>query len=151
MIGETLAFELLQRLGLYKPLDHHYKVFEGQRKQCESPIEILFWNTAYFELSRFGEFSPQMPVGPYRIDFTLTEIPDAPTVKVAIELDGHDYHKSVGQRNWDTERDRYLMRNGWQVIRFTGSQVYQDTQKCVEEAKELIAEFIYWRATGGQR
>jgi len=150
MINLELGLNILERLGLYKPLDHGYKVFEAQRQRCESPIEMLFWNTAYFELSKFGEFSPQMPIGPYRLDFTLTEIPDAPFVKIAIEIDGHDYHKTKSQRDNDSARDRYLQRNGWNVIRFTGGQVYNDPQRCVEEAKELIAEFIYWKTTGGR-
>jgi len=150
MIGESLALKLLSRLGLYRPMEQHYKMFEVSREKCESPIEILFWNTAYFELSKFGEFSPQMPVGPYRVDFTLTEIPDAPLVKIAIEIDGHDGHKTKSQRDHDTQRERYLLKNRWRVIRFTGGQVYRDAARCVEEAKELIAGYIYWEATGGR-
>lgn len=146
MIAENVLLGILGRLGLYKPTGHSYKVFDILREQCESPIEIAFWNVGYFELSRFGNFIPQVSVGPYRLDFALIEIPEAPRLKVAIELDGHDYHKTKTQRNHDTQRERYLMRNGWQVIRFTGSQIHNDAAACVMETVELVKEYISWLA-----
>ena len=144
MIAENILLGILAKLGLYKPLDHPYRVFNLESKKCESPLEIAFWNVGYFELSQFGDFAPQIPFGPYRLDFALTNIPEAPTLKIAIEIDGYDYHKSKEQRNNDTRRDRYLMRNGWQVIRFTGSQIHENTADCVQEAVGLVKEYISW-------
>lgn len=142
--GEGLVLSLLEWLGFYRPLDYHYKRIERLRTQCESPIEVAFWNTAYFELSKFGDFAPQIPVGIYRLDFALTDIEAAPILKVAIEIDGHEYHKSQEQREHDSAKDRYLMRNRWQVVRFTGSQVFNDAQGCVRETVELVNEYIHW-------
>ena len=144
MIAEKLTLGILARLGLYRPLGHRYKVFHKQREMCESPVELAFWNVSYFELSKLGDFAPQIPFGPYRLDFALTNVPEAPLLKIAIEIDGYDYHKSKEQRTYDTKRDRYLMCNGWQVIRFTGSQIHEDTSACVQETIELVKEYIGW-------
>jgi very-short-patch-repair endonuclease len=144
MIAENLAIKLLHRLGLFQPASLPYDVFEAQRERCESPMEVAFWNAGYFELSKLGDFAPQMTVGPYRIDFTLTGIPETRFLKVAIEIDGHEGHKTKEQRNHDTERERYLQRHNWKVIRFTGSQVYRDAGACVIEARDLIKHWIFY-------
>ena len=59
MIGKA-TLGILEWLGLYKPIDHQYKRFELLREQCESPIEIAFWNVGYFELSELGDFANEL-------------------------------------------------------------------------------------------
>lgn len=98
----------------------------------ESPIEEMFWNEA---LTRIYGIVPQYEIGPYRVDFAI------PDKKVAIELDGHDYHKTKEQRTNDAQRERYLELEGWRVIRFTGTEVYKDAIACVEQANELIEKW----------
>ncbi len=51
---------------------------------------------------------------------------------------GHDFHKTRQQRTNDAKRDRYLQMNGWQVIRFTGTEIHRDVFGCIEEAKKII-------------
>ena len=57
---------------------------------------------------------------------------------MVLELDGHDFHKTRQQRTRDAKRDRYLQMNGWQVIRFTGTEIHHDVLGCIEEAKKII-------------
>lgn len=98
--------------------------------RCESPIEELFFEAC----RKYGvEVMPQYEIGRYRIDFVM------PEQKVAIELDGHDYHKTKAQRTNDTERERYLQKQGWQVIRFTGTEIYKNVQQCVQDVIDIIA------------
>jgi very-short-patch-repair endonuclease len=80
----------------------------------------------------------------YRVDFALTDVPGVPLLNVVIELDGHDYHSTQVQRNNDTARDRRLMRAGWQVVRFTGSQINRDCAGCVRETVALVKEWRKW-------
>ena len=115
--------------------------FDRLSKRLESPIERRFWAHGYGPLSALGRFTPQLRVEGYRVDFALTNIPDTQLLKVVIELDGHDFHSSPEQRNYDTERDRYLLRRGWQVIRFTGSQINRDCEGCVRETVESVREW----------
>ena len=147
MIAELQA---MAKLGLLKLIDYDHARFEALAAHCQSPIEKIYWSTAYFTLSKIGTITPQLPVGQYRVDFTLTDIPEAPLVKVAIELDGHEYHKSKEQRQKDYERERYLQRQGWKIIRFTGSEVYGDVQACVEETVSLVNEYVYWLGFEGE-
>lgn len=52
----------------------------------------------------------------------------------AIELDGHDFHeRTKEQARKDRSRERAFIAAGWQVLRFTGSEVYEDAEACVEE------------------
>ena len=94
----------------------------------ESPIEKLFYELAQYELNLYAQHS----VGPYRLDFAI------PEKLIAIELDGHDYHKTKEQRTHDAKRDRYLSEHGWTVLRFTGTEIYRDTRSCVEQICRIV-------------
>lgn len=99
---------------------------------CESPIEVKYLEAIYPELP---QITPQYQVNGYRLDFAL------PDKQIAIELDGHEFHKTKEQRTNDAERERHLELSGWRVIRFTGSEIYQDVNKCVNQTMKLIAKW----------
>ena len=92
--------------------------------------------------------------GKYRIDFTVDFIEAIvncpidsifcnneqeifsrfPEPLVGIEIDGHQWHeKTKEQARRDKERERFLVAAGWKILRFTGSEVFNDTDKCVCE------------------
>lgn len=118
--------------------------FERLAKRLESPIERLFWQWAYKALSKWGTLTPQVNIKGYRVDFALTDIPNVPLLKIAIELDGHEWHKTVEQRNDDYRRDRVLMKAGWKVVRFTGAEIYGDCAGCVAEIADLVRVWVKW-------
>lgn len=127
----------------FKRKDPQQIRFVRLANRLESPIERRFWVHAYGPLSALGIFTPQVNAGGYRLDFAFT-MPSVPLLKVAIELDGHDYHSSQEQINYDTARDRALLRTGWQVVRFTGSQINRDCEGCVRETVDLVREWSRW-------
>ncbi|MCP4083202.1 MAG: DUF559 domain-containing protein [Planctomycetaceae bacterium] len=129
-----LELKLLERLGFYKPVDHAHQRFERLSRWCESPVESAFWSVGYWELSKHGRLTPQVKVGRYRLDFAL----EAQTFKLAIEIDGHDYHSSKEQRAADYQRDRSLQMRGWRVVRFSGSEVVRDAAHCVLEVIRVV-------------
>ncbi len=110
-------------------------------ERLESPIEIAFWANGYKPLSALGQFAPQTKIGEYRVDFTLTNIPGVPQLKVVIELDGYNYHRTAEQFATDTSRNRALQIAGWQVIRFTGAEINGDVRGCVRETADLVRGF----------
>ena len=59
--------------------------------------------------------------------------------KIAIECDGHDFHSSKEQIMKDNQRTRILTKNGWSVIRYSGSEIYQDSKN---ELKSILDEII---------
>lgn len=94
----------------------------------DSPLERMFYELAFLDLHLY----PQHPVGRYRLDFAI------PAKRIAIELDGHDYHKTKYQRTHDARRDRWLFGQGWHVLRFTGTEIHQDLDQCIDEICALV-------------
>jgi len=78
----------------------------------------------------------------YRVDFALI----CQSVKVAIELDGHDFHERTKQQaKRDKSRDRALSREGWNVVRYTGSEVYEDVHACIDDVLEITSKLLFDR------
>jgi very-short-patch-repair endonuclease len=104
------------------------------RKICalESPIEHIFFE--YLPNDLIEQVSLQLPIGKYRADFAF------PDHKFVVELDGHDYHKTKEQRGYDAQRDRFISREGWQVLRFTGSEIWRDPASCIKEVCQMCQE-----------
>jgi hypothetical protein len=64
-----------------------------------------------------------------------------PTFKIAIELDGYNYHeKDKKQIAKDKKRERDLVSNGFKVLRFTGSEVRKNPIKVLEEIYSLYTK-----------
>ena len=94
----------------------------------ESPLEKMFYELAFLDLHIY----PQHTVGKYRLDFAI------PNKFVAIEIDGHEYHKTKYQRTHDAKRDRWLYGQGWHVLRFTGSEIHRGIDRCIDEICTLV-------------
>ncbi len=125
---------------------------------CESPIEAKFasalfcqalefpalWRTGtsfkHFGRSNRLEICPQFPYEGYRTDFALFQRHEHGTItKVIVECDGHDFHeRTKKQARRDRSRDRFFTSSGWQVLRFTGSEIHEDANACAEQVIELV-------------
>lgn len=58
---------------------------------------------------------------------------------IAVECDGHDFHeKTKEQAAADKARDRELVAAGITVLRFTGSEIWKDEEKCAQEVEALL-------------
>jgi very-short-patch-repair endonuclease len=77
------------------------------------------------------EIKDQVPIGIYIVDFLIND-------KFIVEIDGHEWHKTKAQRYDDYSRSRNLLRLGYTVIRFTGSEVFVDPRKCAVEMLRLV-------------
>jgi very-short-patch-repair endonuclease len=117
--GEEILSKLLNRDPAIRH-DFTLNIFD-------SPLEQMFYELAFLDLHIY----PQYKVGKYRIDFAI------PEKMIAIELDGHEYHKEKYQRTHDAQRDRWLFGQGWHVLRFTGTEIYKDLDKCISEICSL--------------
>ena len=80
------------------------------------------------------DFTPQKVIGIYRVDFVYGY--------VVVEIDGHEYHKTKEQRERDYKRERYLIRNGYLPVRFTGTEVFLDPHECVQELLTIMATVL---------
>jgi len=133
-------------------------------KRCQSPIEQLFLATLAMQTPERGDLfhrikicredadtevmawvdrqqepvfflHQQMKVAKFRLDFALIH----GTRRVAVECDGHDFHeKTKEQAARDKKRDRELTADGWRVLRFTGSEIHRDADRCAGEVVSLL-------------
>jgi hypothetical protein len=124
---------------------------------CESPIEKLL-HLSFIRCSLLHTSHPNTKEDPawfnftvvpqyiislgeditHRADFLLRIWDRKETnnvVEIVIECDGHDFHeKTKSQAKKDRSRDRKLQNMGYYVLRFTGSEIFEDSFQCVMEA-----------------
>lgn len=83
---------------------------------------------------------PQHKVGKFRVDF-FVELFCGNGNKYIIECDGHDFHeKTKEQAKYDKQRERFLVQNGYKVLRFSGSEIYKDFENITRELFEIFAD-----------
>lgn len=122
---------------------------------CESPIEValgvaLVWTSLIVDRNRplivalqnerdhYGSDShlliPQFEWKNRRIDFAVMLL----GVSIFVECDGHDFHeRTKEQAARDRSKDRQIQRGGFPILRFTGSEIFQNAGACAEEVFDL--------------
>ena len=71
------------------------------------------------------KFRHQHPVGPYIVDFYCADR------RLAVELDGGQHFTVEGQA-YDRRRTAYLSTCGVRVLRFTNSELFENTEGVLE-------------------
>lgn len=61
---------------------------------------------------------------------------------IVIECDGYNFHNSKQQMNNDYERENNLKIAGYDLIRFTGSQIYNDPMGCAKTIYDYVDNII---------
>lgn len=138
---------------------------------CESPIERLLLAALYaehpiqqFDTIFMGNCEPdekhardeaiyvyqQAKVGRYRCDFLIFDVSTPREVKeprwMVVECDGHNFHeKTKDQAKRDKARDRYFQGRGYRVLRFTGSEIWNDPIGTAEEVLGHLSCEDGWR------
>ena len=88
---------------------------------------------------------PQVAIGSFRVDFVLSQVgigPDEFLRPIVVELDGHAFHdKDKKQRAYEKARDRFLVKQGFRVLHFTGSEVVADPHKVAYEALDMLGVY----------
>ncbi len=95
------------------------------------------------QVSRYFQIPLETNRGEYRADFLIeVEIGDYKRSFV-IECDGHEFHeKTKEQAKKDRQRERALMEEGYIVIRFTGSEIYDQAFERALEAMTIIEKHL---------
>ncbi len=75
----------------------------------------------------------QYSVVPFWIDIAF------PSVKLAIECDGDYWHGNKRQQAKDRQKDGYLRRRGWHVLRITETQIKTDIDECVAKVATFLS------------
>lgn len=121
--------ELLQQLLAVDP-DHAgfwTKAFSRTSLRSESGSESLL---------RLGLRSRNIPhriqaqIGPHRVDILVGD-------RLVLECDSRAHHTGIERYSADRERDQFLIRHGYQVLRFTYEQVLHRRDEVLGLVQEL--------------
>lgn len=120
---------------------------------CKSPIEkILFLAFNLVLIVRTNELNensvgitvtPQFQIETeskrYYADLYFEIESYIDNVGVVVECDGHEFHqKTKKQVEHDNEREYEIKKCGYDVLRFSGSQIYNDPFKCANDIFDYL-------------
>ena len=114
------------------------------------------------DLNRYGYDEPHVSVIPqhdiddHRVDFLIEYAqeywprmsnrnpePRCALASLIIECDGHEFHdRTKEQASNDRARDRKLKKLGYEVFRYTGSDIYGDPFKCAMDAWDMVVRSV---------
>lgn len=117
---------------------------------CDSPIEKILGTAINIETKGQLYFEAQYEIETkgkkYIADFCIfgDEMVNnflKNGFKLIIECDGYDFHqKTKKQVDYDNKREYYLKMEGYEILRFSGSKIYNDPIKCVNEILNYIRQ-----------
>lgn len=103
---------------------------------CQSELE-LFGHTRVFRHPSMPELQAQYPIR-LRQKTIYADLAD-PELRVAIELDGAQFHDTPAARERDRRRDVELAALGWVVLRFSARRLREDPAGVRREVLEVLA------------
>lgn len=99
-------------------------------RKSQTEAESVFWQ--YAKGRGLGEkCRRQYIIGEYIVDFFFRKS------MLIVELDG-GYHFTGEQQQKDKERQDWLEKNGYTIMRFTNEQVICDIDNTIQEIKKLL-------------
>lgn len=130
--------------------------WERRVGKTESPIEALFLDALCacaldngYDVQRQSSaphsviiVRTQQWIDQAQVDFVVRYPFYDQTFEAVVECDGHQFHEVTKQQAArDRKRDRDMQRAGYQVFRFTGSELNGAPRLCASEVIEAIMDF----------
>lgn len=111
-----------------------FSLYDFESFVCDSPIETIFYFAICVTDVRKGfpwSIERQVEIetsgGKYRVDFLISD----DNSKVIVECDGHEFHERTKEQvAYGNNRDFNLKLEGYEVIHFSGSQIYNEPLEC---------------------
>ena len=97
--------------------------FAKHLRRNQTSAETLLWGELRGRRCGGYKFRRQAPIGKYIVDFLCV------AQKLIVEIDGPT-HEETG--DYDTNRTRILESQGYQLIRLTNDDIYEDLDASVE-------------------
>jgi len=109
------------------------KIRARELRKNMTEVERFLWRQ--LRLRQFGghKFRRQQPIGKYIVDFVCLE------KKLIVELDGGHHLEQVA---YDLERDAWLEKQGFFILRFWDNEVVKE----IESVKEVIMKALEERS-----
>lgn len=152
-IEQMFLLGIIQHWWPTYPMDEEKKL--GFHSKMENFVSLDYVSAVSVEI--YPQREIEVGEKTFRVDFLLHAtgkrfLPrrdncwtiDERSLNVVVEIDGHDFHeRNKAQAQRDKSRDRLLHKHGYQVIRYTGSEVFGDVYGVVRELAELILAKLY--------
>ena len=114
------------------PYQSNLKLLARELRNNSTKSEFQFWQLV--KGKQLGvQFHRQVPIDAFIIDFYCHEL------LLGIELDGNS-HFSEEHIEKDKLRDKRLTEQGVKIIRFTDSQIFDDTRFVLDSVRNKISE-----------
>ena len=120
--------------------DPKLKPRRKELRHNETKEEKLLWANLRRKKLNF-KFTRQYSVGPYILDFYCVE------KRLGIELDAFHH---LENKDYDKERDEYLLFNDIRILRFWNREVSANMDKVLERIKIELGTFPHPDVGGGQ-
>lgn len=167
IVGKTTdeVFELLEdnvRNQLDSKIEKYKDFLLLELLDTESPIERLMilalndidaiYKLQYIEkeynvkiINRMAQANINIDNHKYRVDYLIEVFMQELNKKICfvIECNGHDFHeKTKEQVKKDNIKNRTLLKNGYVIFNFSGSEIFNDNDKCASEIIDGIEAYI---------
>jgi len=107
------------------------KSFRSSLRKGSTSAEATLWDMLKSRKLDGRKFRRQYSIGSYIADFCC------PSENLIIELDG-DLHGEYHKIQKDENRDKYLLRLGFTVLRFENRFVFQDPEYIKSEIRKVL-------------
>lgn len=74
----------------------------------------------------------EFPIGKYSLDFAWIH------KKKGIEIDGEQHYRFQENVDRDKQKDKLCLEMGWEILRIRWTEMFKDTKKWIQIAKEFI-------------
>ena len=105
--------------------------FARQRRKMADEFERQMWQLLRNRNRCNQKFRREHPLGIYTADFYCVD------AKLVVEVDG-DSHLTEEAKQYDAARDQWMKEQGIRVLRFTCTQVEQQTQEVIAKIEEAL-------------
>jgi|SRR3989344_5177322 len=110
-----------------------YATLARIQRKSKNPWEAKLWG--YLRAHRFYgfQFKRQVPIGNFIVDFCCRK------KNLILELDGGQ-HNEDRNINMDSERDLFLKREGYTVLRFWNNEIDSNLQGVLERIRRYLVD-----------
>ncbi len=130
---EELAYPIIEKIAIQYNLKFKYQCGVGTNSYQSDYDEDSF-EDEYGFVPRVWEDAPIYEWDQYRVDFAL----QSKTMRLAIEIDGREFHDTMYYRVRDERRQKNIESYGWKVLRVPGY-----TLKNPEIMKQMIINILF--------
>ena len=122
---------------------------------CKSPIEkilLLSFNIVSilreedmhnFSVDMHPQYEINISKNKYYADFLVRADMFENDVSFVVECDGYAFHQKTKQQvKCDNEREYNIKLAGYDVLRFSGTQIYEDSFKCANDIVDYMIQKI---------